>query len=127
VKAIAFAPGTTTLHLVERPGPSITAPEEVRLRVLRLGVCGMDCDEIEAGLDWKKWVTNCGWQIQKLAILRTVAPGTRFYGWSLIQRKGPRVGLWEISLGVRKIISMRLFKHRLEGNNDQLISQKSNL
>jgi len=31
-----------------------TAPDEVELRVLRVGVCGMDRDEIQAGLDWKK-------------------------------------------------------------------------
>jgi len=54
VKAIAFASVITTLHLVERPGPSITAPDEVKFRVLRVGVCGMDCDEIKAGLDWKR-------------------------------------------------------------------------
>ncbi len=38
MKAIAVIPGTTTPRLVERPEPNIAAPDEVKLRVLRVGM-----------------------------------------------------------------------------------------
>ena len=37
MKAITVVPGTTNLRLVERPEPSISAPDEIKLRVLRVG------------------------------------------------------------------------------------------
>jgi threonine dehydrogenase-like Zn-dependent dehydrogenase len=49
MKAIALAPGTTTLHLVDRPEPAITAPDEVKVRVLRVGICGTDREEASGG------------------------------------------------------------------------------
>ncbi|MGD0265029.1 MAG: glucose 1-dehydrogenase [Candidatus Methylomirabilota bacterium] len=49
MKAIAIVPGTTTLHLVDRPMPSITAPDEVMMRVLCVGICGTDREEVGGG------------------------------------------------------------------------------
>jgi threonine dehydrogenase-like Zn-dependent dehydrogenase len=49
MKAIALVPGTTTLRLVERPEPAITQPDEVKLRVLQVGICGTDREEASGG------------------------------------------------------------------------------
>jgi len=49
MKAIACIPNTTTLRLVDRPEPKITAPDEVKLRVLRVGICGTDREEAAGG------------------------------------------------------------------------------
>jgi len=49
MKAITCVPNTTTLHLVDRPEPAISAPDEVRLRVLRVGICGTDREEAAGG------------------------------------------------------------------------------
>jgi glucose 1-dehydrogenase len=40
LKAIALIPGTTSVRLVERPEPQVTAPELVKLKVVRVGICG---------------------------------------------------------------------------------------
>jgi threonine dehydrogenase-like Zn-dependent dehydrogenase len=49
MKAIAIVPGTTTVHLVDRPEPSITAPDEVKVQILRVGICGTDREEVSGG------------------------------------------------------------------------------
>ena len=49
MKAIALVPGTTTLQLVDRPVPTITAPDEIKLRVLQVGICGTDREEAAGG------------------------------------------------------------------------------
>ena len=49
MKAIACVPNTSTLRLVERPEPMITAPDEVKLKVLRVGICGTDREEAAGG------------------------------------------------------------------------------
>lgn len=49
MKAIAVVPGTTTLRLVDRSEPSITAPDEVKVQVLRVGICGTDREEAAGG------------------------------------------------------------------------------
>jgi threonine dehydrogenase-like Zn-dependent dehydrogenase len=46
LKAIAIVPGTAGSHLVERPEPSITRPDEVKVRVIRVGICGTDRKEV---------------------------------------------------------------------------------
>jgi threonine dehydrogenase-like Zn-dependent dehydrogenase len=51
MKAIAFVPGTTTFRLVDRPEPTITAPDVVKLRVLQVGICGTDREEADSFLD----------------------------------------------------------------------------
>jgi threonine dehydrogenase-like Zn-dependent dehydrogenase len=49
MRAIALVPGTTTLRLVDRPEPAITQPDEVKLRVLQVGICGTDREEASGG------------------------------------------------------------------------------
>ena len=38
MKAIAIVPGTAGSHLVDRPEPSITAQDEVKVRIIRVGI-----------------------------------------------------------------------------------------
>ena len=49
MKAIALVPGTTNLRLVDLPEPSINAPDEVKLKVLQVGICGTDREEAAGG------------------------------------------------------------------------------
>lgn len=49
MKAIALIPGTTTLSLVDRPEPSVNAPDEVKVRILSVGICGTDREEAAGG------------------------------------------------------------------------------
>jgi threonine dehydrogenase-like Zn-dependent dehydrogenase len=49
VKAIAIVPGTAGSHLVERPEPTITAQDEVKVRIIRVGICGTDREEVSGG------------------------------------------------------------------------------
>ncbi len=49
MKAISIITGTAELRLVDRPEPTITAPDEVKLRVLRVGICGTDREEVSGG------------------------------------------------------------------------------
>lgn len=49
MKAIALVPGTTQLRLADRPEPAIGAPDEVKLRVLQVGICGTDREEAAGG------------------------------------------------------------------------------
>lgn len=49
MKAIALTVHTTNLNLVDRPEPSITAPDEVKVRVIRTGICGTDREETSGG------------------------------------------------------------------------------
>lgn len=49
MNAIAIVPGTPTVQLVDRPEPSITAPDEVKVRILRGGICGTDREEAAGG------------------------------------------------------------------------------
>lgn len=49
MKAIALVPGTTQVQVVDRPEPGIVAPDDVKLRVLRVGICGTDREEAAGG------------------------------------------------------------------------------
>jgi threonine dehydrogenase-like Zn-dependent dehydrogenase len=49
MKAICMTPGTKTLRLEERPEPRITAPDEIKVRVLEVGICGTDREETSGG------------------------------------------------------------------------------
>lgn len=49
MKAISLVPGTTTLQLVDRPEPTIIAPDDVKLQVLEVGICGTDREEAAGG------------------------------------------------------------------------------
>jgi threonine dehydrogenase-like Zn-dependent dehydrogenase len=49
MKAVAVVPGTRTVRLVDRPEPAIAAPDDIKLRVLRVGICGTDREEAAGG------------------------------------------------------------------------------
>jgi glucose 1-dehydrogenase len=49
MKAIAIIPGTSGARIVERPEPSISAPDEVKVRIIRVGICGTDREELSGG------------------------------------------------------------------------------
>jgi threonine dehydrogenase-like Zn-dependent dehydrogenase len=49
MKAIALVPGTTNLRLVDRTEPAISSPDEVKLQVLQVGICGTDRAEAHGG------------------------------------------------------------------------------
>jgi threonine dehydrogenase-like Zn-dependent dehydrogenase len=49
MKAIAIIPGTSGARIVERPEPAISAPDDVKVRVIRVGVCGTDREELSGG------------------------------------------------------------------------------
>jgi glucose 1-dehydrogenase len=49
VKAIAVVPQTRNARLVDRPEPSISGPNQVKLQVIRVGICGTDREEAGGG------------------------------------------------------------------------------
>jgi threonine dehydrogenase-like Zn-dependent dehydrogenase len=49
VKAISIVPQTTTVHLADIPEPAISAPDEIKLRILAVGICGTDREEVGGG------------------------------------------------------------------------------
>jgi glucose 1-dehydrogenase len=49
MKAIAIYSGKEGSHLVERPEPSITLPDQVKIKVIRVGICGTDRGEVAGG------------------------------------------------------------------------------
>jgi threonine dehydrogenase-like Zn-dependent dehydrogenase len=49
VKAITVVPGTTTIRLGDRAEPSIGAPDEVKIQIRRVGICGTDREETAGG------------------------------------------------------------------------------
>ncbi len=49
MKAIAFAPDSGELKIVERPEPAIVAPGDVKLRTIRVGICGTDREQLHWG------------------------------------------------------------------------------
>lgn len=49
MKAISLLPQTTNVHLVDIQEPDISAPDEIKLRVLAVGICGTDREEAAGG------------------------------------------------------------------------------
>lgn len=49
MRAIALVPGTTNIRVVERPDPQISAPDQVKVRMIRVGICGTDREEASGG------------------------------------------------------------------------------
>src|SRR5512140_2926153 len=49
MKAIAVVPGTDQVRLVDRSEPSIASPDEVKLRIISVGICGTDREEAAGG------------------------------------------------------------------------------
>jgi threonine dehydrogenase-like Zn-dependent dehydrogenase len=49
MKAITIIPGTTEVSLQERQEPSIGAPDEIKIQMKRVGICGTDREEVSGG------------------------------------------------------------------------------
>ncbi|HXE61648.1 MAG TPA: alcohol dehydrogenase catalytic domain-containing protein, partial [Gemmatimonadaceae bacterium] len=49
MKAIAIVPGKAGARLVERTEPLVGAPDEVKVRIIRVGICGTDREEVSGG------------------------------------------------------------------------------
>lgn len=49
MKAIAIVPGTANVALVERPEPTVAASDDIKLKVLAVGICGTDREEVRGG------------------------------------------------------------------------------
>src|SRR3990172_5170882 len=49
MKAITIIPGTTTIRLADRAEPYISAPDEVKIQIRRVGICGTDREEAAGG------------------------------------------------------------------------------
>ncbi|HET7896638.1 MAG TPA: alcohol dehydrogenase catalytic domain-containing protein, partial [Flavisolibacter sp.] len=49
MKAIAIVPGTTQVALIDVEEPQVTAPDEVKLEMLQVGICGTDREEAAGG------------------------------------------------------------------------------
>ena len=49
MKAIAIVPGQSIVRLVDRPEPMISQPDEVKLKTIRVGICGTDREEVAGG------------------------------------------------------------------------------
>ncbi|MGA9119464.1 MAG: glucose 1-dehydrogenase [Bacteroidota bacterium] len=49
MKALAVDAGTKNLHLVDRPEPALASPKDVKVKTLRVGICGTDREEASGG------------------------------------------------------------------------------
>ncbi|HEY1024617.1 MAG TPA: glucose 1-dehydrogenase [Sphingobacteriaceae bacterium] len=49
MKAIAINPGVPDAKFIELPEPQITAPDQVKVQVLEVGICGTDREEVLGG------------------------------------------------------------------------------
>lgn len=49
MKAIATIPGSKILQLIERDEPEILAPDDVKIRITRVGICGTDREIAQGG------------------------------------------------------------------------------
>lgn len=49
MKAIAITPGNTSAELINVEEPEITAPDQVKIKVLEVGICGTDREEVTGG------------------------------------------------------------------------------
>ena len=49
MKAIAIVPGKAGAELAERAEPPVGAPDEIKVRIIRVGICGTDREEVSGG------------------------------------------------------------------------------
>lgn len=49
MQAIAIVPGQAGAKLVERAEPALGTPDEIKVRILRVGICGTDREEVSGG------------------------------------------------------------------------------
>lgn len=49
MKAIAIIPESTTIRTIDVPEPSITEPDQIKVKVRQVGICGTDREEVSGG------------------------------------------------------------------------------
>ena len=49
MKVLSLEPGTKSLRLDDQPAPVINHPDDVKLQVLEVGICGTDREEAAGG------------------------------------------------------------------------------
>lgn len=49
MKAIALIPGTKNVYLTDRPSPRVASSDEVKVKVISIGICGTDREEAAGG------------------------------------------------------------------------------
>jgi len=49
MKAIAIVPGTAGARSVERPEPQVSEPDDIKIKVIQVGICGTDREEVSGG------------------------------------------------------------------------------
>lgn len=49
MKAISLVPGTTAVSLKDVPEPSIEQPDDIKIKIWQVGICGTDREEAEGG------------------------------------------------------------------------------
>jgi threonine dehydrogenase-like Zn-dependent dehydrogenase len=49
MKALAITTGTTDIALIDRPEPVLTKPNQIKVKVLQVGICGTDREEAAGG------------------------------------------------------------------------------
>lgn len=49
MKAIAITPGTADAQLIDIPEPTLVEPDDVKLQVISVGICGTDREEVSGG------------------------------------------------------------------------------
>ena len=49
MKAVVLTPGTSAIRLIDLPEPVITSPDDVKVRIIRVGICGTDREEASGG------------------------------------------------------------------------------
>ena len=49
MKAIAVIAGSSVVRLVDRDEPKLTADDEIKIRMIEVGICGTDREEASGG------------------------------------------------------------------------------
>ncbi len=49
MQALVLTVGTNHLELVDRPEPAVHAPDDIKIKIIRVGVCGTDREEARGG------------------------------------------------------------------------------
>ena len=49
MKALSITPGKGDLKIIDISEPKIQFPDEVKLKVLQVGICGTDHEEVSGG------------------------------------------------------------------------------
>jgi len=47
--AVFITPGTSNMRLADVPEPAVSSPDEVKVRILSVGICGTDREEASGG------------------------------------------------------------------------------